>query len=533
MTKFISRRRLTWLVFVLCLSLNVFLVVTRGAWESDLGGDPDEAAHAVTSLMLRDYMAGGVGRLLTPTAFAQQFYENFPKVALGHYPPGYYLLAGLWLLPLISIPSLLVLQAVLVAGLGALTYRVASKMGGRGAGVASAALIAVLPESLQQLQLVMSDTLVTLLGLWAALLWRDYLNKPNWKRSVAFGLAAAAAILTKGSAMGLCVIPPLATVFAGRWRLLKTPSWWLCGLPVVLLAAPWMLYSSKITAEGMLHLPLKEFLPEAARYYLRILPDLLGWPLALAASAGVLSFLVPGSQSQRGVRTPLTAALISHLVGTLLIVLLVPAGLTGRYLLPLMLMLIVSAVMITLRVACLLPPLLRGIPFLILAGGLMGQPWPQKEVNGFGAAVKHAGVPDSGSRRVSWLVASDPRGEGAIIAAAAFQCSRRAPSSLRVWRGSKQLATSDWMGRGYKPAFGSSAELLQLLDKLQVTRVFLDLSVSEDRRQPHERQLLDSLQSASQDWRLEFEQPIHRKPGETGTLRVYQRVLSGGKVSQD
>ena len=40
-------------------------------------------------------------------AFAQAYYTAFPKVArAGHYPPGYYLLAGVWLLLVPSIQGL-------------------------------------------------------------------------------------------------------------------------------------------------------------------------------------------------------------------------------------------------------------------------------------------------------------------------------------------------------------------------------------------------------------------------------------------
>jgi hypothetical protein len=191
MQALLFRRRLTWLVFATCLILNLVFVTTQGAWQSDLAGDPDEAAHAVTSLMLRDYLAGGWKQ--PPMTFAQQYYADFPKVALGHYPPGYYLLAGAWMLPGASVPALFVLQAALGAALCAVLYRIVSKAGGTWAGVVSALLMSMLPTGLKQIQLVMSDTLVVLLGLTAALIWRDYLNRPTVRRSLGFGLVAAAA----------------------------------------------------------------------------------------------------------------------------------------------------------------------------------------------------------------------------------------------------------------------------------------------------------------------------------------------------
>jgi len=149
---------------------------------------------------------------------------------------------------------------------------------------------------------------------------------------------------------------------------------------------------------------------------------------------------------------------------------------------------------------------------------------PMKDVHGFGSAVLISGLPQPGHEKENWLIASDPRGEGAVIAAAAFACPQRAPSLLRVYRGSKELGSSDWMGRGYQQAFGNTAELLEHLDQLQISRVFVDLSVPPDRQQPHELQLFTAMQSANDRWQLAFEQPVIRRPGETGTLRVYRRT---------
>lgn len=516
------RRRLTWLVFATCLILNLVFITTRGAWESDLAGDPDEAAHAVTSLMLRDYLAGGWKQ--PPMTFAQQYYADFPKVALGHYPPGYYLLAGAWMLPGASIPALFVLQAALGAALCAMLYRIVSKAGGTWAGVASALLMSILPMGLKQIQLVMSDNLVVLLGLTAALIWRDYLNRPTARRSLGFGLVAAAAILTKGSAMGLCLIPPLATLLDGRLALLKRVSWWLCGLPVLLIAAPWMLYSSKITAEGMLHVSPVEFLPKAAAYYLKALPRALGWPLALLAPTSVLLMLWLG-RGGRGKQTAQSAALAALVCGTLLIILLVPAGLTERYLLPAMPVLMAGVATAT---GMLWQPGSRSQKFALLAVMAAALPmvgWPEKRVSGFSASVERAGVPTKAiSRQTHWLVASDPRGEGAVIAAAAFDCPQRSPSHLRVYRGSKELSSSDWMGRGYLASFSTPRDLLEHLEHLNITRVFVDLSVPAGQRKEHERLLETALEESKDTWALDFEQTVTRSPGQNGLMRVYRRL---------
>ncbi|MDI1314438.1 glycosyltransferase family 39 protein [Prosthecobacter sp.] len=530
MTQNLLRRRSTWIVLLISLVLNLGFIATRGGWTSDLGGDPDEAAHAVTSLMVRDYLAEGWGK--SPLAFANQYYADFPKVALGHYPPGFYLVAGLWLLPWASVQSLLILQSLLAAGLAALTYRVASKLMSMPAAFIAGFLISLLPVCLKQNQLIMSDTLMVLLSVLAAVSWKDYLNRPSLRRVAGFGLLATAAILTKGSAMALCVIPPLTTMLCGRWSLLKKMSWWFSAVPVALVAGPWMLYSSKITAEGMIHVPLREFVPAALAFYAHELPRTIGILLTVLAVAGI-ALLLKTSRSHRR-DSALSAAVVCMLAGTGLIILLIPAGLESRYLLPALPALLVGAMLAADRVCQRLRPYRAvGLAAILTVGIGENAKIPSKEVHGFGSAVTKSLPNYANNQTTRWLVASDPRGEGAVIAAAAFGCPQRAPSLLRVYRGSKELASSDWLGRGYQSTFASTAQLLEKLDKLQITRVFVDLSVPPERQQPHERHLLSAMQSAEGRWRLDFEQPVTRRPGETGVLHVYQRTLPAPTNAQN
>lgn len=521
MTTSSLRRRCTWFVLLFCVVLNLFFVVNQGAWDSDLGGDPDEAAHAVTSLMVRDYLAGGWRQ--PPLGFAKQFYEDFPKVALGHYPPGFYCLAGLWLLPSATIKSLLLLQVALSACLASLVYRLASKLVSLPAAILTGLLMAALPTMLKQTQLIMSDMFVTILCLLAVALWRDYLNRPSMRRAAGFGLVAAAAILTKGSAMGLCAVPLLALALTGQWHLLKSASCWFSGLPVALLAGPWMFYSTKITAEGMIHRPLQKFFPEAASYYSRAMPQILGWPLMATALVGVV-FLGIRCRTKSSQAT-LAATVCAMSAGMLLIILVIPAGLNERYLLPLLPTLLVGS-LLTIDRLCDMLPKYRRTALFVLAIGSFSQvaAWPTKDVHGFSQAATRSGVPTTRSEVSKWLVTSDPRGEGAIIAAAAFDCQQRSPSLLRVCRGSKELASSDWMGRDYQSPFVDDAAILRHLDKLQINRVFVDLSVPAAKRLPHELLLHNAMQSATSTWKLDFDQPITRRPGETGRLIVYKRL---------
>src|SRR5215211_7034866 len=76
------------LIALLLLALVIGLQMRAGANHAEFGGHPDEAAHYVTGLMLRDYVASGLPG--NPMAYAKTYYDHYPKVAIGNWPPGFY-----------------------------------------------------------------------------------------------------------------------------------------------------------------------------------------------------------------------------------------------------------------------------------------------------------------------------------------------------------------------------------------------------------------------------------------------------------
>lgn len=93
------RSRTTWrdaLVFLVIFAIVVNLQIASNAYRSEFGGYPDEPAHYVTSLMVRDYIAQF--HFSHPTNFAEDYYAHYPKVAFGHWPPLLYVVQGLWML---------------------------------------------------------------------------------------------------------------------------------------------------------------------------------------------------------------------------------------------------------------------------------------------------------------------------------------------------------------------------------------------------------------------------------------------------
>ena len=102
------------LVYLVFLLVAVGFQWMQGAYQAEFGGHPDEAAHYVTGLMVHDYLAAGLPG--NPMRFAQMYYDHYPKVALGNWPPVFYLIQSAWTLLLTpSRASLLLLMAALEA----------------------------------------------------------------------------------------------------------------------------------------------------------------------------------------------------------------------------------------------------------------------------------------------------------------------------------------------------------------------------------------------------------------------------------
>ena len=68
--------------------------VANRSFESEFGRYFDEAAHFVTGLMVHDFIAGMDWS--SPVEYAENYYLHYPKVALGHWPPAFYLLQAMW-----------------------------------------------------------------------------------------------------------------------------------------------------------------------------------------------------------------------------------------------------------------------------------------------------------------------------------------------------------------------------------------------------------------------------------------------------
>src|SRR5947209_9185195 len=75
-------------IATLFIALVLVLQWVGGAYRSEFAGYPDEGAHYITGVMMRDYVA--VHKLVSFRQYAEDYYLHYPKVALGHWPPVFY-----------------------------------------------------------------------------------------------------------------------------------------------------------------------------------------------------------------------------------------------------------------------------------------------------------------------------------------------------------------------------------------------------------------------------------------------------------
>src|SRR5205823_4030708 len=95
---------------------------------------------------------------------------------------------------------------------------------------------------------VMAETFLCLLCWLSVLAFADFVADRRPYRVAAFGVWAAIALLTKGNALALALLPPLAVACTRQWPLLRSRWLWLSGVAVATVSAPFYLYTYSIWA---------------------------------------------------------------------------------------------------------------------------------------------------------------------------------------------------------------------------------------------------------------------------------------------
>ena len=509
-----SDRLLLPLVFLLFFIVEVALQFFGGAFSSEFGGHPDEAAHYVTGLMVRDYIAAF--QPVSPMRFAENYYLHYPKVALGHWPPFFYVVQSAWtLLFSPSRVSVLLLMALLTTLLAVTVHLAIRSEFGPKAGIAVGLLLLALPLTQIYSKMIMAEILVALLNFCAVLCFGRFLNSEKWGDAGAFGICAGLAILTKGNGLVLAFVPPLALLFSRRFHLLARPAFWCPAVIVLVFCGPvhW-LTMDLIRNTWQEQAPSLTFTIAAIPYYSYHLAKVGGIGFSLLAAIGFVARIIRPGQGRRGVdgKWAAAGALLLSVWGFHFVV---PVSLEARHLIPVvpaLLMFLVAGIAwaaerlplrrFTAERKAVILALAVALIFGVETFAIHKKAW-----YGFGKVAQQLlSTPDFQSS--VFLVSSDPPGEGMFISEVAMR--ERRPGHV-VLRASKVLSASRWDGSEYKALYSTPEEMMRYLAEVPVGIVVIDLSIPMKYQVEDHRLLKETLAAYPQRWERLGTYPLTRQ----------------------
>ena len=501
------------IVFMLFFSVQTGLQWANGAFSSEFGAYPDEAAHYVTGLMLRDYVSDTTWE--PPMTYAENYYAHYPKVAFGHWPPVFYVIQSAWMLLFSHLRiSLLFLMIFLTAMLALTVYLTVKKSFGCPAAFGAATLLLMFPIVQKYSGMIMAEIPVALFSFWAVLCFGMFLETEKTKWSAGFGICAALTILTKGNGWALGFVPMLAILFTRRFYLLKRLNFWYPAIIVIIYCGPWYGLTFNMVKNGWHNeSPSLNFTVNAMRFFSLEFVKIVGWGLSLLIAAGfvkkiILPFRESGAEGKWAAfgALPLSVWVFHALV---------PAGMEDRHLmtaLPAVLMFLAAGI----SYVCDLPyfqniAYKRKAAIVILSLAIVFSyetyTFPGKAWYGFGDVVRDLLSKQEFQDSVM-LISSDERGEGMFISEFAMQEHRPGHILLRA---SKVLATSRWSGAQYELICATPDKIMNYIKKIPAEIVVIDESLPAASRLAHHNLLEETIKLYADRWELLSNYPVTRK----------------------
>jgi hypothetical protein len=541
MTKTMSPRIATPLriliVFLVAFDLAFVGQKIAGAYESEFGAHPDEAAHCVTGLFVRDAMVAGLNYARSGfhgspieigRSFADTFYQHYPKVALGVWPPAFHTAQAVWTLPFgVSRFSLLLLMAALAGATATIIFEMVRRDFGLWAAAIAALIWLSGPLVRAHTNLLMAEMLSTLTIFAATLMWGKFLEGGRARDAIWFALLASAAILTKGTGLALLLMCALSVAITRKWKVLARPALWGAVLIVVILAGIW---TWRFRHEGTrvggweANEAAWAFTAAAVPFYLKALAYSVAFAVLIFAAVGMVTTIRAGGE---------WAALTSCVLAVLIFQSVVPVGRESRHILaatPALMVLAVAGVYAIarhrgVRVADAALQLRRERLWVLLLA-LLALPQSlraisQKSYTGFlPLAEEVLNIAPPGARI---LISSDASGEGMFISELAMRDER---PNLIVERASKSLVDPtgrDWAGRNLRERFHDDAALLSYILGSKIAYIVLDDAVPNDKRVGYHDQLRRVIDdNVGTFWRVD-ESPVRRKGEDLfPPLRLYR-----------
>jgi hypothetical protein len=445
-----------------------------GAWTAEFDGHPDEAAQFVSGRVLWEYLRDRPkGNAIE---WAEQYYLHYPKVAIGHWPPGYPIIEAAWSLVFgSSRASAMGLQWLIgVAAVGGL-YRLIRRRFSMPwtCGVLLTAIAT--PTFQRSLSLAMADLACLLASVLFMHAMMRLMKNPDSSSILLVAVSLFAAAMIKGTAV--CLFPvPVLVLFACRARIPLRDGWAIAGgLILLAFCAVWYAMTTNVIYWGGI--------TAAMPWPIRSLGGLTGWGLIALAALGL----------RREPLSILCASMVACAVGISFVVRAMNDPRHWIIVLPAILILDAYA--------------LTSIPrrylalVLVAAFALFPYAWYRQTPRGYRDLLRQLRLP----ARI--LISGSSRDEGACIAETAI--AERYPGSMIV-RASKTLANMDSNGDYYQLIATSPEEVSRRLDELAIDIVI----VTTARPRRPDQELLIAILST----------PAWRFSASAGSLSAYFRT---------
>ena len=487
-------------VFLALAVLAIGLQLESHCYSADFGGD--EASHYVSGLAIRDYLMSGFGT--SPMSFIRDFHSHYPLIGIGHWGPLYYFAEALWMLVFsTSLASVLALSVTITTMTALLIYAQARQLGGRSAALFAACAFILAPLVQAGTSELMLDIPVALLCLCAMFAHARYVEYGTARFAIAFAVTAAAAMLIKGNAACLALLPPLTILFAWRFDLLRRFTFWLPVPIVAVIVGPWYALTYGMVAVGFRYHWGWDYVVTAGTANGAILFDTVGPVILVAALIGIG---VTIARVWRRRVTPLLSAACALVFADWIFQSIAPAAIQDRYLAPLLAPLLLLAVVGAATAATSVKRHLR-TPRLVTEAGIAAIllltivpaaiAVPQKPTFGFMSAAPEVWKRVPANNR-SVLIISNGLGEASAIAALAMYNPHR-PDMIIV-RGSRLLGGGGYNNDDYVARFKTVSEVTAAIDDYAIPLVLFRTNFPGAVPWSHVDQVAEAIETDPARW---------------------------------
>jgi len=510
------------IVFVVSLLAVVAIQWRSSAFEAEFAQHPDESSHFVSAMLVYDYLAHGAPE--SPMAYAERYYIHYPKVGIGHWPPGFHGVLGLWLLAFgVGRVQVMLFMAVTMAAGCCISYMLARFIMDRVASAAAVALLIALPLCQASYISVMTEAPLALACLAAVWAYVQYLRAPGWRPAVAFGLFAAFGLLVKATAIALAFVPLLSIIILRRPQLLKRLDFWAPAVIVLALAGPWYAVNGDLvpsamggTLDRVFSLRRQESTWGRAEFW----AFLAGLPMLASAVVGWTHAALKRPSGS----TPFLAASSAFLFGAIFLNQTLPESAEPRHIHHAAAFVAVFAAAAFAWLSDVLPRPARPVVWVLAAALFLldGYRLLHKESYGLVEAAQAIDA-DPNLDRSLVLITSQEFGEGAFISEMALLNPH--PRHV-VIRGNQLLARVGWSNYAYSSVFQETEDVVATLEAETIQAVVVDQSPLPGPQESllHHELIQAALALRPGDWTMD------RFPGEEDRGAALARTTVRGRT---